>query len=54
MKGLEAATKATETKGPYHKTKHGFDLLGFIDPAAVREASPFADALIKLLLAKLT
>lgn len=54
MKGLDAATKATETKGLYHKTKHGFDLLGLIDPAAVRQASPFANDLIKLLLAKLT
>jgi len=53
MKGLDAATKATETKGLYHKTKHGFELLELIDPAAVRQASPFADALIKLLLAKL-
>jgi hypothetical protein len=54
MKGLEGATKATETKGAYHKTKHGFEILERIDPAAVRQASPFADALIELLLAKLT
>jgi len=53
MQGLEGATRATETKGAYHKTKHGFDLLELIDPGAVRQASPFADALIKLLLAKL-
>lgn len=53
MKGLEGATKTTETKAAYHKTKHGLELLERIDPSAVRQASPFADALIQLLLAKL-
>ena len=53
IKGLANATKANKTRGPYHKTRHGFDLLGLIDPAAVRQASRFADALINLLLAKL-
>lgn len=50
MIGLKNATKATQ-KGPYHKTKHGFDLLGLIDPNMVMKSSPFADELVKLLLA---
>ena len=53
MRGLENATKATQ-KETYHKTKHGFDLLGRIDPAAVRQVSPFADKLVEILLAKST
>jgi hypothetical protein len=51
MTGLENATRATQ-KGLYHKTKHGFDLLGLIDPNMVIKSSPFADELVKLLLAK--
>jgi hypothetical protein len=53
INGLAGATKST-SKGPYHKTNHGFDLLGRIDPAAVRKVSPYADALINLLLDRLT
>lgn len=52
LSGLAGATKETQ-KGPYHKTKHGFDLLECIDPAAVRKASGHADALIELILARL-
>lgn len=52
MSGLENATKATQ-KGPYHKTNHGFDLLERIDPAPVILASQHAEALIKLLRARL-
>jgi len=43
--GLENATKHTRTKGPYHKTKHGFDILAGIDPRKVERASPFAKCL---------
>jgi hypothetical protein len=53
MNGLDRASGAT-SKGPYHKTKHGFDILERIDPSAVRQRSPFADALFTVLLAKLT
>jgi hypothetical protein len=42
MQGLEAATRET-TKGNYHKTKHGFEILERIDPSKVRTASKFAD-----------
>ena len=38
---LEHASKPT-TKGKYHKTRHGFDLLQRIDPARVRAASNHA------------
>ena len=51
--GLVGATKRTP-KGSYHKTKHGFDLLGLIDPNLVRNASPFADRLLTLLVDKTT
>jgi hypothetical protein len=53
MNRLENATRAT-TKGPYHKTRHGFDILQRIDPNRVRHASRHADALFTLLLEKLT
>jgi hypothetical protein len=52
MTGLENATRTTR-KGKYRKTEHGFDLLGLIDPKMVMKSSPFADELVKLLLAKL-
>ena len=52
MRGLALATKATR-KGPYHKTRHGFDLLERVDAAEVAKASPHAGALVELLLAKL-
>jgi hypothetical protein len=51
--GLEAATRPSKTKGEYHKTKHGFDILGLIDPSKVTSASDFADRLIKALREKL-
>lgn len=42
--GLENATKDTQ-KGRYHKTRHGFDLLGAIDPNKVEAVSPFCELL---------
>jgi hypothetical protein len=36
------ATRPAKTKDEYHKTKHGFELLGKIDPAKVGDASPHA------------
>jgi hypothetical protein len=38
--GLKNATRNTRTKGEYHKTRHGFDLLASIDPIKVERASP--------------
>jgi hypothetical protein len=48
FKHLSHASKNTQ-KGPYHKTKHGFDLLELIDPALVREASSHAEHLFAVL-----
>jgi hypothetical protein len=36
------ASKPTKTKGQYHKTKHGFALLGLIDPIKVENGSRHA------------
>jgi hypothetical protein len=44
--GLENATRHTK-KGRYHKTRHGFDLLGRIDPNKVAAVSPYCDRLHK-------
>jgi hypothetical protein len=46
--GLDRATVAT-SKGAYRKTRHGFDILERLDPAAVQQRSPFAAALFTLL-----
>jgi len=50
--GLDAATRYTKTKGKYHKTRHGFDLLAQIDPRKVRDVSEFAENLCLVLLQK--
>jgi hypothetical protein len=42
LKSLEHASKPTQ-KGPYHKTRHAFDLIEKIDPARVRAASVHAE-----------
>jgi hypothetical protein len=47
--GLAKATRNTKTKGEYHKTKHGFDLLARIDPKKVESASPCAASFHKFL-----
>ena len=41
---LTHATKNTKTKGEYHKTRHGFDLLGSIDAEKVCKRSRHAPA----------
>ena len=46
---LKHASKPTKTKGEYHKTRHGFELLGKIDPAKVENASPHAASFHKFL-----
>jgi hypothetical protein len=46
---LEHATRPTKTKGMYHKTRHGFDLLALIDPTRLREASGRAQRLFAVL-----
>jgi len=48
---LRHATARTQ-KGPYHKTRHGFELLTLIDPALVRQASGHAQSLFETLVAK--
>ncbi|MBN1984144.1 MAG: DUF4276 family protein [Chitinivibrionales bacterium] len=39
---LEQATKNCKTKNAYGKSEHSFRLLALIDPAKVRDASPWA------------
>jgi hypothetical protein len=48
LDALEHASKPT-TKGEYHKTRHGFDLLEIIDPLRVRNASVHAKLLFEVL-----
>jgi hypothetical protein len=48
-RALENATHLTKTKGMYHKTRHGFDLLALIDPTRLREASGRAQRLFAVL-----
>ena len=50
FKALQQASKNTKTKGVYHKTRHGFDLLERIDPSLVRVASAHAERLVTVLL----
>ena len=49
FRALRQASKNTKTKGEYHKTKHGFDLLELIDPNRVRAASVHAEHLLTVL-----
>jgi hypothetical protein len=48
VNALDHASRNTQ-KETYHKTRHGFDLLGRIDPAKVRRASAHADRLFEAL-----
>lgn len=48
-KCLIDASRASKTKGPYHKTRHAFDLLAEIDPQKVESSSPHAAAFHKFL-----
>ncbi len=41
-RALDVATRATKTKGPYHKGRHSFALLGLVDPGRVAERAPHA------------
>ena len=45
--------RATKNVGGYHKTRNAFAILAAIDPAAIRQRSPHADALFEVLIAKL-
>ncbi len=49
FKGLENATRQTETKGSYSKGSHSFEILALIDPKLVRRASPYANRLLVVL-----
>jgi hypothetical protein len=51
LRGLEAATRDTRKKGPYHKTRHGPALLTAIDPAKVQAAATHCKRLFDFLLA---
>ncbi len=48
LRALERATNH-DTKTRYHKTRHGFELLGRIEPVKVRRASRHADRLATVL-----
>lgn len=47
---IERATRDTKTKGRYEK-RHGFTLIGLVDPAKVRAAAPHAARFFDALLA---
>ncbi len=49
FKGLENATRQTETKGTYSKGSHSFEILALIDPKLVRRASAYANRLLVVL-----
>jgi len=49
FQALQLASKNTKTKGAYHKTRHGFDLLEMVKPDLVRAASAHAERLFTVL-----
>lgn len=49
FRALKHASKSTKTKGEYHKTRHGYDLLQLIDPSLLRVASAHAERLFTVL-----
>jgi hypothetical protein len=49
FQALRLASKNTKTKGEYHKTRHGFDLLEMITPHLVRAASAHAERFFTVL-----
>jgi len=51
LRALRHASRHTQ-KGPYHKARHGFDLLARIDPAKLRGASVHARRLFEVLEAR--
>ena len=42
IESLKSASRGSQTKGPYHKGKHSYDLLGMSDPTVLRQACVFA------------
>ena len=50
LDGLQRATRGV-SKGSYSKGKHGFEILATLDPTKVKNASPYADRLIRALVA---
>lgn len=48
MRGLDRATKATQKK-EYHKTRHGFAILGLLDPTRIQDGSRHARAFFRTL-----
>lgn len=53
MTALKDATRNT-SKGEYHKTRHGFKILGQLDVAKVRKVAPHCDRFFKTLLEKMS
>jgi hypothetical protein len=53
MDALSRATINTRSKGEYHKTKHGFDLLGRANPRMVRQRSFHCNRLFTTLAEKM-
>ena len=49
LPALEHASRQT-SKGPYHKTRHGFALLTLLNPQRLRDASPHASRLFEALI----
>ena len=50
-RGLQNAARRTQ-KGQYHKTRHGFEILSRLDPTRVRDRSPHAGRLCRVLIEK--
>lgn len=53
FRGLERATAKT-SKGTYHKTQHGFDILALLQPGPVQQRSRFAAEFFAILLTNLS
>jgi len=52
MAALKDATRNT-SKGEYHKTRHGFKILGQLEVSKIRNAAPHCDRLFKILIEKM-
>lgn len=53
LRGLKAATRTTKTKGEYHKTQHGPEILERIRPGEVRRKAPACNRLFVALIQEL-
>ena len=48
LDGLDQAARNTK-KGGYKKGAHSYEILAMLDPAKVKDASPYANCLIRAL-----